>query len=623
MSGFQFTLTPAGIAEMIAADHTGTDRVQISHIGVSASPDGLVGGKLVGEIKRLTTFAGKVVAANTIHVTIRDDDTDVYDLRAFALYSSAGTLLGWHAQADVILEKAAQAMLMLAADIQFNQVNANVLQFNETNWTNPPGTTAVAGVLRLSTDAETIKGTESTTAVPPSGLKAALDARLGVGAPSAFFKDLLTAASKVALRVALEIKGAALKDEGAGNGLDADLLDGKHGDYYLEYGNLKNPPEAFPPGAHKHPWKDITDAPSTATRWPSFGEVTAKPNSYPPLAHTHAASETNSGTFHLDRIPALPISRVTSLQPVLDGKANLSGARYTGTTGNFVGKLGSQQIMHDYGWENGIARAKWVIEPNATVSLYGYNDKGGAPTKILNMGTPVNGGDYILTAFGRNIVATNGNSPGYIRLNGAGAAYYAVDRTTARDWAFYARDNRFIVWNGQTDAAWFLPDGGLQLLGNLGADGGYVRIGREAGRHVYMRYNGDIAYSWNNPGTYYTNWTSANFDPNSKVDRAEFQGGGANNWKKGPDGTIEQWGVVIAPRFGQVAGPTIVFPVAFPNACTNVSTTDINPGFEFWHDAFSQVVKDSLTKTGFRTVIQGFGGGGDNWHGMYWRATGY
>ena len=58
----QFILTPAGRAEMIAADNTGTAKVTISHIGVSASPDGLVGGQLAGEIKRLTTFAGSAVA---------------------------------------------------------------------------------------------------------------------------------------------------------------------------------------------------------------------------------------------------------------------------------------------------------------------------------------------------------------------------------------------------------------------------------------------------------------------------------------------------------------------------------------------------------------------------------
>src|SRR3546814_19243873 len=51
-------------------------------------------------------------------------------------------------------------------------------------------------------------------------------------APSGFVKSLLSAASAVAFRTALAIKSAALKDEGAGNCLDADLLDGQHGSYY-------------------------------------------------------------------------------------------------------------------------------------------------------------------------------------------------------------------------------------------------------------------------------------------------------------------------------------------------------------------------------------------------------
>src|SRR5690606_24486075 len=73
-------------------------------------------------------------------------------------------------------------------------------------------------------------------AVTPKGMKAAvtswLNSRFGEGAPSTFVKNLLTAASAVAFRGALSIKSAALKDEGAGNGLDADLLDGQHGSYY-------------------------------------------------------------------------------------------------------------------------------------------------------------------------------------------------------------------------------------------------------------------------------------------------------------------------------------------------------------------------------------------------------
>lgn len=46
---------------------------------------------------------------------------------------------------------------------------------------------------------------------------------------------------------------------------------------------------------HQHPWTQITGAPETATRWPTYAEVTGKPSTFAPAAHNHAASEITSG----------------------------------------------------------------------------------------------------------------------------------------------------------------------------------------------------------------------------------------------------------------------------------------------------------------------------------------
>src|SRR5690606_17463335 len=89
---------------------------------------------------------------------------------------------------------------------------------------------------------ETDAGNDATRAVHPKGLKAAvtnwLNARFGEGAPSSFIKGLLTSASAAALRASLGIKSAALKDEGADKGLDADKLDGEEGTFYRNAANL-------------------------------------------------------------------------------------------------------------------------------------------------------------------------------------------------------------------------------------------------------------------------------------------------------------------------------------------------------------------------------------------------
>ena len=49
------------------------------------------------------------------------------------------------------------------------------------------------------------------------------------------------------------------------------------------------------PWPDSYDWSDITNKPATATRWPSWDEVTSKPNSFAPSAHTHAWGDITSG----------------------------------------------------------------------------------------------------------------------------------------------------------------------------------------------------------------------------------------------------------------------------------------------------------------------------------------
>ena len=43
--------------------------------------------------------------------------------------------------------------------------------------------------------------------------------------------------------------------------------------------------------SHTHSWSQISGTPDTATRWPSWGEVTGKPGSFTPSSHTHDWSQ--------------------------------------------------------------------------------------------------------------------------------------------------------------------------------------------------------------------------------------------------------------------------------------------------------------------------------------------
>ena len=73
---------------------------------------------------------------------------------------------------------------------------------------------------------------------------------------------------------AADVLAKLLTVHGEGSGLNADKLDGLHA-------------AAFALAVHGHTWAEVSGKPTTATRWPSFGEVTGKPSAYPAEAHDH------------------------------------------------------------------------------------------------------------------------------------------------------------------------------------------------------------------------------------------------------------------------------------------------------------------------------------------------
>lgn len=234
-------ITTAGRAKLVNATNTGTNTVLISHIGLTATgftPTAAMT-QLPGEFKRMTTFGGKSVAADTIHVTLEDSGAEKYTLRGFGLYLSDGTLFAVYGQADAIMEKATISTLLLSADVTLADIDTAQIKFGSTEFLNPPATETVPGVVELADGPETILGADAVRAVTARGLKATLDSRFGANAPTAFVKTLLSIATAAAFRVALELKGAALKDMGHGNGLNADMLDGMHAADFPQIGKVQ------------------------------------------------------------------------------------------------------------------------------------------------------------------------------------------------------------------------------------------------------------------------------------------------------------------------------------------------------------------------------------------------
>ncbi|MFC4623077.1 head fiber protein, partial [Comamonas nitrativorans] len=181
MTGIIFKLTNAGRAALVNAAHDGTLARRIVSVGITASaftPAAELTA-IPGEIKRLTTFAGDVVAADTIHLTIRDDGADTYTVRGLGLYLDNGVLLGSYSQSAAILEKSAASIFLLATDLRVldGSVDISTLQFGDTSFLNPPATTQRQGVVELSTAAEAAALADDTRALTPASVQPLFAAR--------------------------------------------------------------------------------------------------------------------------------------------------------------------------------------------------------------------------------------------------------------------------------------------------------------------------------------------------------------------------------------------------------------------------------------------------------------
>ena len=197
-------ITDAGRAALINAAHDGTNAVQIASVGVSptaivASPGTAA---LPGEIKRVATVSGAGVAADVIHIVVRDETTDTYTVRSIALYLADGTLFAAYGQAAPIIEKSAGALMLLAIDATLLDVAASQVTFGGANFLNPPATTETPGVVELATDAEA------------AGLADAM--------------RVLTPKAMATIFTAANVLARLLSADGAGSGLDADMVDGRH-----------------------------------------------------------------------------------------------------------------------------------------------------------------------------------------------------------------------------------------------------------------------------------------------------------------------------------------------------------------------------------------------------------
>lgn len=170
----QITITDAGRAEVINAANNGTAPVLISAIGIGTGkyiPDPAQT-TLQTETKQLLTIAGQAVSSDTIHVTIKDETTDVYDVSEIGLYTDSGTLFAVYSDdTNSFMQKTAQSALMLSVDIILGTLDATNLTFGDTSFSNPPASETVSGVAKIASQLETDAGTDDTRIVTPKKLR--------------------------------------------------------------------------------------------------------------------------------------------------------------------------------------------------------------------------------------------------------------------------------------------------------------------------------------------------------------------------------------------------------------------------------------------------------------------
>lgn len=608
------TVTTAGRAAIVNATNTGTAPVTIAQCGISATDfaESAATAALPGEIKRIASLSGDVVADDTIHLIVRDESADAFSIRSLALYLADGTLFAVYSQAAPILTKTAASMMLLAIDVQFSDIDAAALTFGDANWLNPPATETVQGVAELATQAETDAGLDDSRVVTPKKLRTALLAWL-----ASWFSDVWRASN-----------------DGAGSGLDADLLDGQQGVYYLAASSYTaadiRAKLLTVDGAGSGVDADTVDGFHGADflrRVVDFW-LTSTDN----VRRFFFAS---GGQTYFGSASGWTFQRADVDRAWIDGDGNLSlqGGinRISGDSQFALYKAGDNPLLlgdnSDYYYFDRIANLHGFAIGNVArfyVSADGFGNAqigfragGNIVWHVGNDGAGsgldadlFDGLDSLLfvktghdrPTFGEVVIgraAGSNDSFGGLELreNGAVGASQSADS--------YAPGLNF-HWFARTAARIFLNAAGQFVF----AGQGNIATNRRDVVAANFYSNGELVMSRGNDGA------GSGFDADT-VDgyhasafalAAQFAKGSNGNgrWRAGPDGYVEQWGKLTGPWNTEVVLP-VTFPVPFATIppLEAILLTPVVNGTGNLQDLWCQVVAPSVGTDGFNIKLQG------------------
>ncbi|ELO5253858.1 tail fiber protein [Escherichia coli] len=169
-------MTDAGRQELVNANKTGTNKVEIVSVGLGSRyyVTSTSQTNITDEIKRLTTIGGKVVSPDTIHVTAKDDSKDEYVVHTIGLYTNKGALFAVYSQEQAIINKASSTIALISSDIAIKTLDTKNITFGDIEFINPPATETVVGVARFANEQEIDAGTDDSLAVSAKRLKQAI-----------------------------------------------------------------------------------------------------------------------------------------------------------------------------------------------------------------------------------------------------------------------------------------------------------------------------------------------------------------------------------------------------------------------------------------------------------------
>lgn len=216
-------ITTAGLERFTAAQLDDDVDLTISSVGFTngefiASPTLTA---LPGEFRRVNTISGAAQGDNIVHLIVRDEAAVTYSVRGFGLFLGDGTLFAVYGQSGIIVEKSLLSTTLIAIDIAFPTTDINALSFGNTDFLNPPATTATKGVVELATLAEAVTGTDTQRAVTPAGMRAALASMLGIGVVTMWYGS----AEAVPAGWAICNGQAVARSDGTGDIITPDLRD--------------------------------------------------------------------------------------------------------------------------------------------------------------------------------------------------------------------------------------------------------------------------------------------------------------------------------------------------------------------------------------------------------------